>query len=51
MENFAVFADKTAVSQNAGNWAIGSLGGMNVAPTYIASEGVTVIQRSAVQHI
>lgn len=42
VKDFTVFANKTAVSQDAGNWAIGSLGSMNVAPMYVASGGVTI---------
>ncbi len=43
VKGFTVFANKTAVTQDAGNWAVGSLGGMNVAPVYIASGGVTIV--------
>ena len=42
VKDFTVFANKTAVSQDAGNWAIGSLGSMNIAPIYVASGGVII---------
>lgn len=34
VKDFTVFANKTAVTQEAGNWDIGSLGSMNIAPEY-----------------
>ncbi|CAD6583143.1 MAG: hypothetical protein ASARMPREDX12_001185 [Alectoria sarmentosa] len=34
VRDFTVFANKTAVTQEAGNWDIGSLGSMNIAPEY-----------------
>ena len=42
VKDFTVFANKTAVSQDAGNWAVGSLGSMNVAPVYVKSGGVVI---------
>ena len=43
VEDFTFFANRTAVTQSAGNWAMGSLGSMNIAPVYIASGGVTIV--------
>lgn len=42
VKDFTAFVNKTAVSQDAGNWAIGSLGSMNIAPMYVASGGVII---------
>lgn len=39
IKDFTVFANKTPVTQEAGNWGIGSLGSMNIAPYH----NVTII--------
>ena len=43
VKDFTVFANKTAVTQDPGTWAVGSLGNMNIAPKYISSGGVTIV--------